>query len=877
MRARSTISIVICCFLLLSMGMTSSQDEQSPVWKTFRAKYESPGLKVVWNKHADVPASITGLMIPPAIEIKKPAQEGDILNISLGFLDRNKDLFRVPAESVKKRKVWRFQDKWYVSLQTYYKGIPIYQGNVGFSLDEQGRILTYASDYSPKLELAVNPSISKGRALEIARRHHRPRLALAASPKEVYLTIYPQRHSDQPTTYILAWYVFLAAKVKHDDVDRIFIVDATTGGLIQEFSPYPNDVNGTIRGETYPVHDNDPIAVVPFEHEKVTASSVSTETDLSGNYAVSPGAGNHSWSTILEGAYVKVQSYNATTHVDQDIIHNATVTDPSTFDFTWTSANCAPDDGDGLSIYWHANRLHDDYYQAVLSLNWNNAWTGTSQMTYSVNRGTANNAYAGNPVTIYSNAAARNCDTVYHESTHNVLYDIFGGSYIGFGDTGSPNNEGYAFDEGFADYVACSFNNDPTYGERVHSTRNCNNSMLYPATGYNLEGHTGGQLISGVGWDLWNKEGLNHNATDVLLFAGLAQMATLSRPYYFSDPNHSNYLSSLLIADDDNNNVADGTPHDRGILQAFRNHDMLPVDIFSKDSPQDIGNVPSAGSPWTSPDIWVRNNQDGNTAHENPIYNQANYLYIKVRNLGYQTANTIHALAYWADPATGIPWPSDWHLIGETTVINLGPDSETVAAPISWTPTGTAIGHRCLLVRLECDQDMMTEEGTVSLENNIAQKNISIVQLGSISIEKPVKLEFFTRNYKNIHTDLLFKAKVVKLPKDYGRTLEEISINPPKIELEIVGLVGYGKLKGCTGKIIRGFWPFRAGKGVFNITGPEAVIGDLRFTKIARAASTLRVYYGEGLHVGDVFEISLQENVEKDAAGGITYQIHIVK
>lgn len=881
MKPKVLCAIFLCIILLMTLPITSvAQEQGSDALQQFKAKHASPGLKVVWDDQAGVPRMIRGITVRLPKGLERPKDTTGVSKIVIDFLKENKELVQIAPEAAKVKRIWKYQNKWYITLQTYYKEIPIYHGQVGFTLDEQGNILTYSSDYNPKMKPEIEPEISKNKAIEIAHRSHQPKLDIPVVAKKAYLMIYHERGLEGPITYKLSWYIFLRTEAGHQEVDRVFFIDAKTGQIIKDFYPHPFAITGTIQGETYPEHSTDAVTTVAFEHEEVSVPGTSTNTNATGNYTLNPGAGNYTLTTRLEGPFVSVQSYNSGTATDQDIVHTSAVTDPGTHNWTWTSTNCAPDDGDGLNVFWHANHLHDDYYQAILGINWTHSWSGTSQMRYSVNRGNINNAFAGNPITIYSDAIARNCDIIYHETTHNVLYHMFGGSYIGW-----PNafSEGYAFDEGFADYVPCSFNNDPVFGENAIGTRNCDNTMQYPGTTYNMEGHTGGQLVSGLAWDLWDKQGLNHNATDVLLFAGLSQMATLASPYYFSNPNQSNYLTSLLTADDNNNNISDGTPNDKEIFQAFRNHDLLPVDIFCKDSPQDDGTVSSAGHHWTSPDIWVRNIQDGGTTPQNPIYNQVNYIYVRVGNLGYLSADTIIVKAYWADPAGGIPWPTDWNYIGESQVLNLADNSQTIATPIAWTPTGTAIGHRCLLVRLECSQDMMTEEGNVKQENNIAQKNITIDSLpaGPPSEAETIEEEFFVKNYPKAQNDLLINAyRVIIDQSGISHPVEDVLV-PFKIELEISGLRAYRELSGGTceeGPKGGGCCMRIEHKPKFIMGENKGKITDLRFSRgIDRALSIIRIVPTEELEEGDIYEVTIAQNVNNEVVGGLTYIIRIVK
>jgi hypothetical protein len=887
-RSSKKFFVVVCVLLLALPLVCVSQSTINNQLSKFKSHYESPSLKVIINKNTEAPSRIEGLKAAPPKDLQSPKEKEAIEKIAINFLEKNKDLLKVPIEAIKVNRIWQYKERWHIVFKTFYKEVPIYRGQVGFTLDKEGNILTYATDYTSKMEIDTEPVISKEEAIEIANQNHETEYNLPLEPKDIYLMIYQEKYEEGETNYMLAWHVFLETEAGHEEVDRVFFIDARNGEIIMDFHPNPYAITGTIQGEVYPEHSTDAVTTVAFEHEEVSVPGSNSNTNASGNYTLSPGAGNYTLTANLEGDFVKVQSYNSGTATDQDVTHTANVSDPGTHNFTWTSTNAAPDDGDGLNVFWQANRLHDDYYLAVLGINWTHDWSGTHQMVYSVNRGTANNASAGNPIKIYSNAAARNCDVTFHETTHNVLYHMFGG-YIGWP---SAYSEGYAFDEGFADYVACSFNNDHLYAENVHATRDCDNTMQYPGTTYNVEGHTGGQYISGMAWDLWNKEGLAHNPTDVLLFAGLNQMATLPSPYYFSNPNQSNFLTSILTADDNNNNISDGTPNDRQIFQAFRNHDLLPVDVFTKDSPQDDGNVPSAGAHWTSPDIWVRNAQDGGTTHQNPIFNQANYIYVRVRNLGYLTADTIKVKAYWADPAGGIPWPADWNYIGEDEVHNLADNSTTICQPISWTPPASAIGHRCLLVRLECSQDMMTEEGNVKLENNIGQKNVTVDSLPSgppsASEDEGVQKNFFIKNYpKAKQSNLIMKIMKVKMDEEGIAIPIEGAQIPFKMELKVNELAEIGKVDGGKEVDLDEDEKIPSGGGCcarkiptkkFLLEKPASALTSMKFGgRVDKALGNINIIPTKDLEEGDIYQVDIAQEIDKEIIGGLTYIIKIYK
>jgi hypothetical protein len=163
----------------------------------------------------------------------------------------------------------------------------------------------------------------------------------------------------------------------------------------------------------------------------------------------------------------------------------------------------------------------------------------------------------------------------------------------------------------------------------------------------------------------------------------------------------------------------------------------LCSDLWIKTSNVDDGNIPAAGAGWTSPDIAVDSFENGGwqipspfITHENPEYENANRVYIRVRNLGCEDTNNITVNLYWADPSGGIPWPSEWYPIVEGMAITPIPAGGEEILCIDWEPTGTAIGHRCLLATTECDSDPISVHN-VYWDNNVAQLNVTIADLHS--------------------------------------------------------------------------------------------------------------------------------------------------
>ena len=129
---------------------------------------------------------------------------------------------------------------------------------------------------------------------------------------------------------------------------------------------------------------------------------------------------------------------------------------------------------------------------------------------------------------------------------------------------------------------------------------------------------------------------------------------------------------------------------------------------------------------WQSPDLWVRNQDDGfsNFTHQDPISGTINHVYVQVRNRGSVTATDTTVKVYWHQPSLGIAC-GGWAYIGEQTVASLAPGATQVIS-VTWTPTRT--GHTCLFDVLESEQDPVTDQCDVAWDNNIEQRNVEIVE-----------------------------------------------------------------------------------------------------------------------------------------------------
>jgi hypothetical protein len=201
----------------------------------------------------------------------------------------------------------------------------------------------------------------------------------------------------------------------------------------------------------------------------------------------------------------------------------------------------------------------------------------------------------------------------------------------------------------------------------------------------------------------------------------------------------------------------------------------LPLaDVYVRENLADVGNVPSSGSWWASPDIWVRQNASTSIPtlawsdappHQNARRGQDNAVFCRVRNRGAAAAPSVYVRAmlthfagleftYPADfqPSTnvGAPVPNPLvpgtYLIGEARIDNLAPSTDQIVKftwqqalipPETVVISGASVKwHPCLLVEAS-PHDGPDPVGGLSVpvqgNNNIAQRNIQIVEANDFS------------------------------------------------------------------------------------------------------------------------------------------------
>jgi len=183
------------------------------------------------------------------------------------------------------------------------------------------------------------------------------------------------------------------------------------------------------------------------------------------------------------------------------------------------------------------------------------------------------------------------------------------------------------------------------------------------------------------------------------------------------------------------------------------------LDLYIKDSDDDDGAEPNptTDNMWTSPDIWIRNNNDNGLMHQNPEYRtngNPNYINVRVINKSCVASTGTEILTVnWAKANTALAWPQNWdgsltngtHPLGgalSNVSIPIIPAGGEAIVKIPWVvpnPDNYSDNdnpwHFCLLSRINATDDPLTSPLTsnpnvmVRNNNNLAWKNLTVVDL----------------------------------------------------------------------------------------------------------------------------------------------------
>lgn len=511
-------------------------------WRAFLAS-EGPGWSVVWDEAAGSAHRIWGQGLSVG-DVSSPERA---VASARRFLAKHEALVGVPVSELQLRNVAEQSGLLLMTFTRTYQGVPVHDGQVDLVF-KKGRLVSMGLDTYPELSIDTTPRLDAGDALEISLASL-PEPAARVTPVEPGTLFVLPTETDGGLSYHLAWRTTVDAEgaLPHRWVSW---VDAQTGELLS----IHDDIkwaSGTVQVEYETRTVGDPLSTHPASNTRVTAGTTTT-TNAAGEYDV---AGSATTVKVnFKGEFITVTNFK---------VKQASASLP-TGEATWAfeqGSTAAEQDTFVAATVVRQRALSTTPTLPELQ----------RPMTAIVNKLNACNAFYNGNINFLSESATCNNtgriqDVVFHEYGHHYHYSLV--------ESGTVDG---SIGEGSGDFLSATITGSPLIGPGFFKAgpnegaiREIETDKVYPR---DVTGavHQDGLIWAGAMWDLrkalilarGEEEGI---ATVDKLFAGALSQG----------PKLSNCYQAVLVADDDDGNLVNGTPNKTLIDFAFGAHGLTP-------------------------------------------------------------------------------------------------------------------------------------------------------------------------------------------------------------------------------------------------------------------------------------------------------------
>jgi hypothetical protein len=519
-----------------------------------------------WNSQTDTPRWVYGPPMRRAAAITGKAQ---LEQLAMQVVSENRDVLGAEPDDLRLAHAPRALGKWVAHLQQYWHGHEVWEGKVRLVFHENGNLMVMGSNFHRNIDLDPRPNLKPGAAADAALRDLWFQPELGDSYRvEPDLLVLPVPLSETAVRHHLVYRV--RVRTAEPPGDWVTHVDAHTGEIVWRYNDVHNLFEGGATNVVQPEsYCNDP-QVDPAAYLNLTVSGVgTTTTDANGEWFLSGGGSSATVSAFLRGPYVWVYNYNGS-----DASFSGTAQSGEPFTIDWTGANSRQDERD---VFDAINRIHTffqefdpDFYYINQPLNAyvnrtdnycpGNAW-------YNPGDNTIHFCAQGSG---YANTGEIQ-GVVQHEYGHGIQDALMGGWQ---GDQG--------LGEGNSDIMANLITQESIIGRGFFldncgsGIRNSLNTLQYPGDVIGQPIHSAGRVIAGFHWDamvlLQDQYGLDDGTVTAAERWHFARL--LLQPSTQPDQ-----VVATFIADDDNGDLSDGTPHHAIYSVAASNHgfdDFIP-------------------------------------------------------------------------------------------------------------------------------------------------------------------------------------------------------------------------------------------------------------------------------------------------------------
>jgi hypothetical protein len=507
----------------------------SPAWRAFQDS-DGRGWQARFDEGTGVPRWLWGRGIPMTTDQLIP------------LLERHADLlgFEPGTLALRSARYSETYDIWYVEIDALRDGLPTYRGGISARI-KGGNLVALKVVTAPDAPVRGTSTLTAEQAIAHA-------LAAGPAPHAVHTEQSAEpmllERRDERGMYLQRTFL-VRSRTQSPPGIWVSFVDAGTGELLNVHNEV-RFIAGVVEGRHHERHPGTGFVTSPMPFAIVDGQFDSDVTDINGDYDVTAG---NVYETTLDGDYVDVTNIALPDGFLSD-------NDP---DLLWTTADATQSEIDTYKFIHDVKAWAEDVEPSITSVSYYGG-----QLTAVVDINDFCNAYYdGVSVNFFEagygcNNTGEIADVVYHEWGHGFhLMSLLAGTFDG------------SLSEGASDVVAFFQTGDnyiaPYFGTNGAAIRDVAPDMVYPQDFVNNDYyvHYNGLIFGGAMWDLLGilQDDLGNTAgQDVTeaIFAGLLK----------GGPEIPDSYYEAIVADDDDGNLANGTPHQCQIDEAFARHGL---------------------------------------------------------------------------------------------------------------------------------------------------------------------------------------------------------------------------------------------------------------------------------------------------------------
>ncbi len=545
-----------------NMSIEQSAPEMQDLWERFQAK--NGKWTVLFNEATGTPHYAFGK--PIKIKGYENISSDNIEEASMAFIKQNTNILGVNPDNLKLRRISFVRNRWYVSYGQVHNGLEVMFSEVELRIFGNGNVMAFGADYYSDIAISTIPIISLDDAIQSAAKGiadvSKKGIKIQSAAKIYILPI--RNHSK--VTYKLVYETTVATN-RPDQKYKTY-VDAATGDVVWRYNQVNNaSTEVSAKGDVKPNSPIDqPVSVVfPDMYVNIDGQRHTTNDEGVVNVDI---FSSSQISANLTGPWVAVTSPDGT-----NASFSGAIMPSEDFELVWDNSNSSTFE---RNVFVHANFIRD-YIKAIDP----DITILDKQIEFEIYNesqfGGPNALFNGEKiffvgVAVDSVKMAEGPSVLFHEYGHLVNHFL----YIELGRLNGMINR--ACNEGTADVQSCLILDNPKVGEGVFRDepsrviRNTDNTLKYPED-LQPTAHENGRILSGAFWDL-------REATSNQLAAELFHFTRYGTPDDINDGiAFSEWFIELLIADDDDGDLSNGTPNFYAIVESFNKHN-IGTDLF---------------------------------------------------------------------------------------------------------------------------------------------------------------------------------------------------------------------------------------------------------------------------------------------------------